>query len=84
MSILPFHIGAYRTDADVDVADGHWWPESYYLGTIQARQAFLQILRQYVTQGDFTLRQAVNIAKNAFFHTANRVYNLGLDPVLEG
>lgn len=25
------------------LADAHWWPESYYLGTIQAREALYQV-----------------------------------------
>lgn len=25
------------------LADGHFWPESYYLGTLQARQALYQV-----------------------------------------
>lgn len=24
-------------------ADGHWWPESYYLGTLQARETLLKV-----------------------------------------
>ena len=24
-------------------ADGHFWPESYYLGTLQARQALYEV-----------------------------------------
>ncbi|KAA1475726.1 hypothetical protein DENSPDRAFT_842547 [Dentipellis sp. KUC8613] len=58
--------------------DGHWWPESYYLGTIQARRALFNILHEYVTKGHISASQAIGIAKNALFHNANRVYTLGL------
>lgn len=27
----------------VIVADGHWWPESYYLGALQAREALYRV-----------------------------------------
>lgn len=26
-----------------NVADGHWWPESFYLGTLQAREVLYQV-----------------------------------------
>ncbi len=25
------------------LADGHWWPESYYLGTLQARETLWKV-----------------------------------------
>jgi hypothetical protein len=34
-----------QTNNNIDyyAADGHWWPESYYLGSIQARQALYDV-----------------------------------------
>ncbi|KAF5352937.1 hypothetical protein D9758_007872 [Tetrapyrgos nigripes] len=60
--------------------DGHWWPESYYLGSIQARQALYDVLSDIVKTNELTELQAVTIAENALFHNANRIYNLGLVP----
>lgn len=64
----------------VPIADGHWWPESYYLGTIQARQALYEALADVVRHREITEVQAVQIVQNALFHNANRVYALGLEP----
>ncbi|KAH9915319.1 amidohydrolase-domain-containing protein [Fomitopsis serialis] len=60
--------------------DGHFWPESYYLGTIQARQVLYEVLEASMRRGELTLTQATSIVKSAFFDTANKVYNLGLLP----
>ncbi|KAJ7672683.1 amidohydrolase 2 [Mycena rosella] len=62
--------------------DGHWWPESYYLGTIQARQALYAVLSDVVTSGEMTESAAVTVVQNAFFHNSNKLYNLGLSPDL--
>ncbi|KAJ7504468.1 amidohydrolase-domain-containing protein [Mycena galericulata] len=62
--------------------DGHWWPESYYLGTIQARQALYAVLSNTVASGELTESDAVTIVQNALFNNANRIYNLGLEPDL--
>ncbi|GBE78754.1 hypothetical protein SCP_0116460 [Sparassis crispa] len=60
--------------------DGHFWPDSYYLGTLQAREAVYEVLGASVRRGDLTLAQAIKIAKGAFFDNANQIYNLGLVP----
>ncbi|CCM00965.1 uncharacterized protein FIBRA_03013 [Fibroporia radiculosa] len=60
--------------------DGHFWPESYYLGTLQARDAVYQVLEASMKRGELNLAQATGIAKRAFFENANRIYNLGLTP----
>ncbi|KDQ54522.1 hypothetical protein JAAARDRAFT_135303 [Jaapia argillacea MUCL 33604] len=61
--------------------DGHWWPESYYLGSLQAREALYEVLSQLITARDLTEIQAIQIVKNALFHNSNRIYRLGLQPV---
>ena len=40
------------------IADGHWWPESYYLATIQARQALCDVcsLTNAALRADVPLR----------------------------
>ncbi|KAI0351678.1 hypothetical protein OH77DRAFT_1429514 [Trametes cingulata] len=60
--------------------DGHYWPESYYLGTVQARQALFEVLEASIRKWELTLPQALGIVKRAFFENANRIYNLGLVP----
>ncbi|KAI0698477.1 amidohydrolase-domain-containing protein [Cytidiella melzeri] len=60
--------------------DGHWWPESYYLGAIQAREALLKVLGETVLRQEMTEAQAITVVKNALFYNANRIYNLGLEP----
>ncbi|ESK85629.1 developmental protein [Moniliophthora roreri MCA 2997] len=60
--------------------DGHWFPETYYLGTIQARQALYDVLSDIVQSGELTELQAIKIVENALFHNSNELYNLGLVP----
>jgi hypothetical protein len=88
--------------------DGHWWPETYYLGSLQARRALssvrtcvpsrsfvlglgkmlnvawllpsFQVLLDAVKADELTEEEAVRAAKDVLFHTANRVYDLGLEP----
>ena len=43
-----------------------------------------QVLSEFVQKGDMSERQAVELTKKALFGNANRVYNLGLEPVLGG
>ncbi|KAJ7115883.1 amidohydrolase-domain-containing protein [Mycena epipterygia] len=62
--------------------DGHWWPESYYLGTIQARHALFAVLSSVVASGELMESDAITIVQNALFHNANRLYDLGLEPDL--
>ncbi|KAI9068837.1 amidohydrolase 2 [Trametes sanguinea] len=64
--------------------DGHFWPESYYLGTVQARQALYEVLADSVKRGDLFLCQAVGIIKRALFDNANTLYKLGLEPQWTG
>ncbi|KAI0334155.1 amidohydrolase 2 [Cubamyces sp. BRFM 1775] len=62
--------------------DGHYWPESYYLGTLQARQALFEVLESSIKRWELTLPQAISIVKGALFDNANRIYNLGLEPII--
>jgi hypothetical protein len=60
-------------------SDGHWWPETYYLGSHQARQALSSVLQEAVRADELTREEAARVAKDILFHTANRVYLLGLE-----
>ncbi|KAG1865961.1 amidohydrolase 2 [Suillus subluteus] len=60
--------------------DAAWWPERFYLATVQARQVMYEVLAGFVSKGDLTEAQAVSIVKMAFFENANRIYMLGLQP----
>ncbi|KIM37912.1 hypothetical protein M413DRAFT_30568 [Hebeloma cylindrosporum] len=57
-------------------SDGHWWPESYYLGSLQAREALYEVLSEQVGRNELTERQAVGIIENALYNTAARLYAL--------
>lgn len=35
------------SDTDYSTADGHFWPETYYLGTVQAREVMYEV-RSYL------------------------------------
>ncbi|KAJ7252723.1 amidohydrolase 2 [Mycena haematopus] len=60
--------------------DGHWWPESYYLGSVQSRQALYDVLSESVALGELLENEAVSIVQNALFHNSNKLYNLSLEP----
>jgi len=62
--------------------DGHWWPESYYIGSVQAREALYEVLKEGVRREEMTEERAVEVVKGALFGNANRVYSLGLEPHL--
>ncbi|TFK19377.1 amidohydrolase 2 [Coprinopsis marcescibilis] len=59
-------------------SDGHWWPESFYLGINQARSALFNVLQQLIEDDDLSEVQAAKVAQNTLFHNANRLYNLNL------
>lgn len=59
-------------------SDGHWFPETYLLAVIQVREAMEQVLSSHVHQGALELEQAVEIVRDIFFRTANRLYHLDI------
>jgi len=63
--------------------DGHWWPETYYLGSLQAREVLFEVLQESVRREELTEQQAIGVAQRALFHNANKLYGLGLEPDLE-
>ncbi|KAF7967668.1 hypothetical protein HWV62_38186 [Athelia sp. TMB] len=61
--------------------DGHWMPETFVLGSLQAREAIFAVLKENVLRGELTERLAVEIVKKMLFGNANKVYALGLEPI---
>ncbi|CAL1697878.1 unnamed protein product [Somion occarium] len=64
--------------------DGHWWPESYYLGSIQARQTLFEVLSESINRREMSESHAIAIIKRALFENANKLYNLNLQPYYSG
>lgn len=60
--------------------DGHFFPETFWLGNKQFRQALETVLVDYVTRGDYTIEQAKNTAAEILFHNSNKIYNLNQQP----
>ncbi|KAK2462519.1 hypothetical protein APHAL10511_005489 [Amanita phalloides] len=58
--------------------DGRYWPESYYLASIQARNILYEVFRDALNHGELTEAQAIEITKAVLFKNANRIYALGL------
>lgn len=64
------------------IADGHFWPEVFYLGSLQARETLYDVLSEFVKRGEMSEGRAVDVVKGALFGNANRIYALGLEPHL--
>ena len=62
----------------INVLDGHWFPETYLLATIQVREAMQQVLCEYVSRGALTAKEATKVVQDIFFETSNRLYHLDL------
>lgn len=60
--------------------DGHYFPETFWLGNKQFRQALETVLVDYVNRGDYTIEQAKNTAAEILFHNSNKIYNLNQQP----
>lgn len=74
------------------VGDGRWWPESYYLGILQAREALydvsakpgdestadnmLQTLSDSVLRGEMGEMEAIKIVERALYLNAAKLYHL--------
>ncbi|KAI6141801.1 amidohydrolase 2 [Pisolithus tinctorius] len=63
--------------------DGHWWPETYYLASMQSRQVLYDVFADCVRREELTETQAATIIEKMLFHNSNRVYGLGLTPKLD-
>ena len=60
--------------------DGHYFPETFWLGNKQFRQALETVLVDYVNRGDYTIEQAKNTAAEILFYNSNKIYNLNQQP----
>ncbi|CAG8634076.1 5665_t:CDS:10 [Funneliformis mosseae] len=60
--------------------DGHYLPESFYVATIQVREALGKVLLKAVENEDFTIEEAIKIAKQIMFENSNELYKLNLNP----
>ncbi|CAI2177969.1 14333_t:CDS:10 [Funneliformis geosporum] len=60
--------------------DGHYLPESFYVAAIQVREALGKVLLKAVGNEDFTIEEAVKIAKQIMFENSNELYKLNLTP----
>lgn len=60
-------------------SDGHWWPETFYFGSIQGREAMYEVLSDAITRKEITEPEAVAIVKQMLFENANRLYKLALE-----
>ncbi|KAH7025762.1 uncharacterized protein B0I36DRAFT_293428 [Microdochium trichocladiopsis] len=59
--------------------DGHWFPETYVLATIQARNVFKSVLGDLVHLGDLSQAQAIQLVKDVFFNNSNKLYDLHIE-----
>jgi len=57
-------------------SDGHWWPESYYLGIYQARLALFEVLADMVIREELGESAAVKIVQDALYFNSERLYQL--------
>ncbi|KAI6163561.1 amidohydrolase 2 [Pisolithus thermaeus] len=63
--------------------DGRWWPETYYLASVQSRQALYDVFADCIRREELTENQATAIVEKMLFHNSNRLYGLGLTPKLD-
>ncbi|CAG8491665.1 5769_t:CDS:10 [Acaulospora morrowiae] len=60
--------------------DGHCHPESFYVSVVQSRDVIGKVLLESVDNKDFTVDEAIKIAKQIFFENSNALYKLNLTP----
>ncbi|KAF2747570.1 glutamine synthetase/guanido kinase [Sporormia fimetaria CBS 119925] len=56
--------------------DGHWFPETFWLANIQFREVWLDLLTEYVNEGELTPHQGINLTKDLLFNNSNLLYKL--------
>ncbi|KAI9774099.1 MAG: hypothetical protein M1840_005192 [Geoglossum simile] len=59
--------------------DGHWFPETFLLAVLQAREGMEFVLTGHVRRGTLTTSQAIRVVEDVFFNTSNKLYDLKLD-----
>ncbi|KAL9034735.1 MAG: hypothetical protein Q9180_005244 [Flavoplaca navasiana] len=58
--------------------DGHWFPETYLLATMQIREGLEKMMCEYVKSQNLTVAQATKVVQDILFNTSNRIYSLNL------
>ena len=56
--------------------DGHFYPETYWLANKHFREALERLLTSYITAGDISVPQAIDIAVDIMFWNSNALYKL--------
>jgi hypothetical protein len=64
----------------LNILDGHYLPESFYVAAIQVRETLGKVLLESVENKDFTIEEAVKTAKQVMFDNSNKLYKLNLIP----
>lgn len=59
--------------------DGYAFPETYYLGAKKARECLFSVLRDACIDGDLTLAEAIEAAKDIFALNAIKFYKIKVD-----
>ncbi|KAJ6922823.1 protein fluG [Populus alba x Populus x berolinensis] len=59
--------------------DGYAFPETYYLGAKKARECLFSVLRDACIDGDLTLAEAIEAAKDIFALNAIKFYKINVD-----
>ncbi|KAK8037747.1 extracellular developmental signal biosynthesis protein FluG [Apiospora marii] len=62
--------------------DGHWFPETYVLATMQMRDVLETTLCDLVHEGDLNEHQAIQLAQDILFTNSKRLYNLQTETTL--
>lgn len=57
-------------------ADGHFFPETYWLANKQFREVWLELLIEYIQKEDITPHQAIGMTKDILFNNSNSLYDL--------
>lgn len=65
-------------------ADGHWHPETFYLSSVQSRDALYEVLNESVKRGELSSKKAVSLARAILFDNSNQLYKLGLTAEWKG
>ncbi|KAI0878854.1 glutamine synthetase [Hypoxylon argillaceum] len=56
--------------------DGHYFPETYLLATIQMKSVFKTVLAELVRSGDISEKQAVQLVQDILFFNPKKLYGL--------
>ncbi|KAI0472782.1 glutamine synthetase/guanido kinase [Xylariaceae sp. FL0804] len=62
--------------------DGHWFPETYLLATMQVREALRTVLGELVSSRQMSEEQAVQLVQDILFTNAKKLYGLDLSTTL--